>query len=1117
MTSIFFASIPFILWTITIILIYYSTFYSNINHIESSTGYAWYLITIGILYLGYKIWTVKSWKKHLHFWILGLIGLILLNLFILSVIYTGFPEVKQSPFIGSWANGMVLFFHVVGLLLYPVILILITRNSGMSLAHFIVPKWKDIDMRIRVPAEITLWFLLFSLILVWVGWAGYYNLTWLIFTLLLLIWLGFNSYKDTYHDLRKKFFTVDNHNLEGTTEEKINLNLLSIEFWFLFFSFLLWISLISIIRPMPIGWDDLWVYMNFPKIMATTGELLKNGWLYAWQLITGTGFLFNYNASQAFYVNQIGWILAVSFLASILSYAFEGKGMKSLISLPILLAVFYYAMPMTIFQQAKDMKLDPAYFAFSISSIWLLLYSWKHSEDKKVLLSIIAVIGLIVGFSFTVKVTSLMIILWVIWILAYYNLSLLGYFGYFFIFLSIFSSFNLWSFLNVPMPKDQGLLTFLGASLGLIGWIFLIASIKKHGFEKFQTLVTQSIVFLISVLLACSPWFVKNIYEVYTWEWKKLSITTVITWAPEVNRYDYTRIFSDKEIEERLIRQSQSMTSEWQSQNEDMWRYFWYETWLNNYLKLPANLTFQKNQWGEFTDITYLFLALVPSLILFIPGRKKYAFFIGWLTLMLFMALYYFTKWVGWSLTSFFGQFTLVPESGNIKSYAYALLIIMNLWIVWFFHHFTKDDHIWRRIRDIIIFMGIYAFLFVVSAFGIVWYGILMYFGFFLIIWFSAYSFTHYSEEEQLDQDVIGYKLTLSAVLFIFIATYFVRSSFPHAWNNLKSAYYNEYKYNTLTQEESIFLYRSDYLLPIATMNLKNPNLAYKGITDNLASKEMKNFFASTNIDEVPIDSLHMFLAKYRNTNVGALKKDIEKIGQTVYRNVLYPTKETANTKWIYRIGTFMTYLINKNSTRYFDDSLLMAFRDFFYDPSPEATIERMKKMDLGYLLVDLNAATIDKDPRHNLTDRFEKLLLTMTAKNLRLVSTDNFCIELAINEKRKWKITTDDAFLDLAGTNYESYRWNRVTARGQKLAQCQLYIIKLINEWRAEEYPLITQIANELYAQEATENMQKIQQIMAKYVGQSWFALFEILDAPVLDTPKQTNTTSTWASNPVK
>jgi len=101
----------------------------------------------------------------------------------------------------------------------------------------------------------------------------------------------------------------------------------------------------------------------------------------------------------------------VAFLASILSYAFEEKDKKSFLSLPLLLGVFYYAMPMTVFQQAKDMKLDPAYFAFSMSSVALLFYSWKHTEHKKTIYGIMAIIGLIVGFSFSVKITSLMLIL----------------------------------------------------------------------------------------------------------------------------------------------------------------------------------------------------------------------------------------------------------------------------------------------------------------------------------------------------------------------------------------------------------------------------------------------------------------------------------------------------------------------------------------------------------------------------------------------------------------------------------------------------------------------------------------------------------------------------------
>lgn len=86
----------------------------------------------------------------------------------------------------------------------------------------------------------------------------------------------------------------------------LNLRLLSIEFGMFFIFFLISVSLINALRPMPIGWDDLGVYMNFPKLMATAGEALKGAGMFSWQIITGTGFLFSYTAAQAFYINQLG-------------------------------------------------------------------------------------------------------------------------------------------------------------------------------------------------------------------------------------------------------------------------------------------------------------------------------------------------------------------------------------------------------------------------------------------------------------------------------------------------------------------------------------------------------------------------------------------------------------------------------------------------------------------------------------------------------------------------------------------------------------------------------------------------------------------------------------------
>jgi hypothetical protein len=104
--------------------------------------------------------------------------------------------------------------------------------------------------------------------------------------------LGYTGIRESYDDIKNRKLIIKNHNLNWTFPEALNLKLLSIEFGLFFLTFIFSISLINALRPMPIGWDDLGVYMNFPKIMATTWEILSWGSLYVWQLITWTGFLY---------------------------------------------------------------------------------------------------------------------------------------------------------------------------------------------------------------------------------------------------------------------------------------------------------------------------------------------------------------------------------------------------------------------------------------------------------------------------------------------------------------------------------------------------------------------------------------------------------------------------------------------------------------------------------------------------------------------------------------------------------------------------------------------------------------------------------------------------------
>jgi hypothetical protein len=94
-------------------------------------------------------------------------------------------------------------------------------------------------------------------------------------------------------------------------------------------------------------------------------------------------------------------------------------------------------------------------------------------------------------------------------------------------------------------------------------------------------------------------------------------------------------------------------------------------------------------------------------------------------------------------------------------------------------------------------------------------------------------------------------------------------------------------------------------------------------------------------------------------------------------------------------LGTFLKYFITDNNKRLFEDSLVSTFDLYIYNKDLNKTIDNMKKLRLEYLLVDLNAATIDQDPRRDLTRRYENLLKTYTSDRLQLIETDSLCLQM--------------------------------------------------------------------------------------------------------------------------
>lgn len=136
-----------------------------------------------------------------------------------------------------------------------------------------------------------------------------------------------------------------------------------------------------------------------------------------------------------------------------------------------------------------------------------------------------------------------------------------------------------------------------------------------------------------------------------------------------------------------------------------------------------------------------------------------------------------------------------------------------------------------------------------------------------------------------------------------------------------------------------------------------------------------------------------------------------------------------------------------------------------------------------------------------------------MRAKNLKLVDTDNLCLQVALGEYKAGKLQTDTEFIDIAGTNYESFRGPnmKVVYRNEKQNKCATYIVNMINDSSKNNTPLpsyLTPIRDGLI--KAANNPTEQQNIISRALGQSYFALFEIQDIPLESiTPKPIISTS--------
>lgn len=176
--------------------------------------------------------------------------------------------------------------------------------------------------------------------------------------------------------------------------------------WFLL-SYLA-LNYINVVRPFPIGWDDLGSYLNRPRLLVSYGKFVHSMQSFQWEYLTSLGFLLFgfesiFGATVALVINWLQGVLAILAIYTF-GRMFMGPGRG------ILAATLYYTLPLVGHFSFADMKIDNAVFTMSALAMLCLFEALFHlREDVKLQRKWILLGGLFVGIAFGMKATAIMV------------------------------------------------------------------------------------------------------------------------------------------------------------------------------------------------------------------------------------------------------------------------------------------------------------------------------------------------------------------------------------------------------------------------------------------------------------------------------------------------------------------------------------------------------------------------------------------------------------------------------------------------------------------------------------------------------------------------------------
>ncbi|MBI3332315.1 glycosyltransferase family 39 protein [Candidatus Peregrinibacteria bacterium] len=387
------------------------------------------------------------------------------------------------------------------------------------------------------------------------------------------------------------------------------------------------LNFLHVVRPFPIGWDDLGSYLNRPRLMVSYGHFVFSMAPFQWEYLTSLGFLlFGYDsffgATASMMVNFTAGVLAV---ATVFTFTNTFLGRKT----GLLSALLYYALPLVGHFSYADMKIDNAVFtmgSLALFTAFLALFPTADEETHVPSNKWFLLTGVFAGFALAIKPTSAMVILAAGALLVGGSLHWSAFVG---AVLLGFLALSLYGVLTIGEILDR--MGGMGSAAPFVQAFLALGGLAGIGFalyrdrQKIRPLSKSIGLFAIAFLVSIAPWLIHN----------NMLIGNVIprfemgapnTLSPQIGPAMH-RLPGDLALDMTDPACTPTGTK------EELDRYWGFDGGFRHYLTLPWRVVMNTNATGYY-------VTTMPALLLF-P--------------LLLLLPYFWTKkgrWLRWSFLS---------------------------------------------------------------------------------------------------------------------------------------------------------------------------------------------------------------------------------------------------------------------------------------------------------------------------------------------------------------------------------------------------------------------------------------------------------------------------------